>query len=286
MKTFFIPLFLSGIFYVMNAQVTVSYSQIPFNPVMGASATCAANGNSFSLENRVSRSFFLNDFDIQNDFQIHKVSFAVQNILTIPINGFPVTINLYTSEGAYPFGELTLIGTADTILTESESHTVEVDLEALAPAGSEVVMEIHYDGEPVFSTLYIGANPQNDNNPAYIQADGCEVPTPTEVGDLGLGSAKWLMSIEGEDTVMGTVDVINSSKFSVYPNPVTESFSLKIDKPQDVVKVELVDLTGKQVKTFGNQIENLNVSGLAKGVYLLKVQTLSGKFLTQKIIKN
>jgi|GEM_PF-2970983 len=285
MKNLFIPLFLCGTIY-MNAQMTVSYSQIPFSPIMGASASCNANGNEYSLENRVSRSFFLNDFDIQNDFQIHKISFGVQNVLNLPIDGFPATVNLYTSEGAYPFGNLTLIGTADVVINQSDSHTIDVDMEALASAGSELVMEIHYDGSSISSVLFIGANPQNDDNPAYIQAVDCEAPTPMEVGELGLGSAKWLMSIEGEDTVMGTVDVINSTKISIYPNPVAESFGIKMENPQDIIQVELMDLTGKKVKSFGNQFENLNVSGLTKGVYLLKVQTLSGKFLTQKIIKN
>lgn len=232
--------------------------------------------------------FFLNDYDILNDFQIHKVSFSIQNVLNLPPDGFPVSVNIYTSQGAYPTGQLTLIKSQEVVVTQSEMHTIDVNLEALIPAGSEVVMEIAYDGEPLGSSLWLGANGYNgDNAPSYIQADQCGITEPTEVEEIdGIHYSKFLMSIEGQDLFLGNTEVINSSKINIYPNPVQDSFSVKLDKSIKIVQTELHDLTGKRLKTFGNKTTDLNISDLPKGLYLLKVKTLNGKSFNRKLIKN
>lgn len=287
MKNFFIPLIFLGCCSLGNAQITVSHSQIPFDPHFGSSASCNVEGNAYSLENRASRSFFLNDFDIQNDFQIHKVSFAIQNVLFMPTDGFPVTVNIYTSQGAYPTGELTLIATQEVVVTEPDSHTIDLDLEALIPAGSEVVMEIHYDGEPLNATLWVGANGFTDDAPSYIQSDACGIFEPTEIGEIGgIDNSRFIMSLEGEDTVLGNVEVINSSKISIYPNPVNLNFNLKVDDSLKIIQSELFDLTGKKLISFGDKTTDLNISELPKGVYVLKIQTFNGKSFSQKLIKN
>ena len=287
MKNFFTPLIFLGICGFGKAQVTVSHSQIPFNVHFSSSASCNVVGNAYSMENRVSRSFFLNDYDIQNDFQIHKVSFAIQNVLNLPPDGFPVTVNIYTSEGAYPTGELTLKASKEVVVTQSETHTIDVDLEALIPAGSEVVMEVHYNGQQLGSALWVGANGFTDNAPSYVQSDQCEIFEPTEVTDIGgIDNSKYIMSIEGEDIFLGNVEVLKTSQIAVYPNPVKESFSLKVDNSVKIVQSELFDLAGKRIKAFGDKTSDLNISNLLKGMYLLKIQTADGKIFTQKIIKN
>ena len=287
MKNFFTPLIFLGLCGFGEAQITVSHSQVPFNPHFSSSASCNIIGNAYSLENRVSRSFFLNDFDIQNDFKIHKVSFAIQNVLNLPQDGFPVTVNIYTSQGAYPTGELTLKATKEVIVTRSDTHTINIDVETLIPAGSEIVMEIHYDGERYNSALWVGANGFTDDAPSYVQSDGCGLYVPTEVGDVGqIDNSRYIMSIEGEDLVLGTVEVINSSQLTVYPNPVKESFSLKLDPSIKITQTELFDLTGKSIKTFGNRTTDFNISHLLKGAYILKIQTADGKTFNKKIIKN
>lgn len=52
----------------------------------------------------------------------------------------------------------------------------------------------------------------------------------------------------------------------VYPNPVTESIILDIDKE---VTVQIVDMLGKVVFTENSVLKTLNVSSLAKGMYIL-----------------
>lgn len=69
-------------------------------------------------------------------------------------------------------------------------------------------------------------------------------------------------------------------KVSIYPNPIQNE--LHIETGEVVNSVEIFDLLGKQILKSINK--NIDVSGLEKGIYLVKINTDNG-ILTQKIIK-
>lgn len=70
---------------------------------------------------------------------------------------------------------------------------------------------------------------------------------------------------------------------ALYPNPATDVFTLNTA----VAKVEVYSITGQLVKTFGaNASYNMyDVSGLSKGVYLVKLTDNSNRQKTVKLIK-
>lgn len=68
--------------------------------------------------------------------------------------------------------------------------------------------------------------------------------------------------------------------FKVYPNPTKNILNFS----ETLKEINIYDLSGKLIqKGNGNQI---NVSNLSKGTYLLKGITNSGKTINQKFIKN
>jgi hypothetical protein len=78
------------------------------------------------------------------------------------------------------------------------------------------------------------------------------------------------------------IESVNTNQIAIYPNPV--SVDLHIDRPQENIDVvEIIDLSGRSIfrKTDFSD-ESINVSGLNKGVYLLKLvsgnQTITRKF--------
>ena len=83
-----------------------------------------------------------------------------------------------------------------------------------------------------------------------------------------------------EDTTLSSKDIAgNSNKaFVVTPNPATASFSVSTAYSS----LELIDITGKTVKTFSSS-DALTVSGLASGVYILKVVTTEGSVLVDRL---
>ncbi|MBS7333356.1 MAG: T9SS type A sorting domain-containing protein [Weeksellaceae bacterium] len=92
-----------------------------------------------------------------------------------------------------------------------------------------------------------------------------------------------------EFKVTGTVDLAVSdaqkSKVSLFPNPTSDVFELKLGQSYDAAKVNvtIADLTGRKVKTFKSG-SSYNVSDLTAGVYVVTVSDGTNSF-TQKLIK-
>jgi hypothetical protein len=68
----------------------------------------------------------------------------------------------------------------------------------------------------------------------------------------------------------------------VYPNPATDIVNVSSNKK--IENITVIDMTGKKVQSFkaGNQI---NVSSLAKGIYILQVYYGEGAVENTKLIK-
>lgn len=80
---------------------------------------------------------------------------------------------------------------------------------------------------------------------------------------------------------------LSEVKLRIYPNPV--SGSLFIESAEEIKNISIYDLPGKLVYTRqGQGISNssLDVSGFVNGIYFIKAETISGRVLQRKIIKN
>ena len=73
----------------------------------------------------------------------------------------------------------------------------------------------------------------------------------------------------------------NSGKLDVYPVPATNRLSFETD--MDVQQVRLMNLQGQEVMTRSGQVSDLNVSGLATGMYVL--ETKSGDAVLRKRVQ-
>lgn len=77
--------------------------------------------------------------------------------------------------------------------------------------------------------------------------------------------------------------------FSLYPNPANDLFFIK--SPADVFasKIELYDVTGKKIlsqKVEGTHETGISVSNLAKGTYVVTIETTAGnRFNTKLVVK-
>lgn len=82
--------------------------------------------------------------------------------------------------------------------------------------------------------------------------------------------------------LMGTNDIVANDKVVVYPNPVKDFINIK--SSEKIESIGIYNLVGQKLQS--EQLKNnlLDVSYLAKGVYVLKIQTQSA-LKTVKIIK-
>lgn len=81
---------------------------------------------------------------------------------------------------------------------------------------------------------------------------------------------------------LGVSDNAVKSNLKVYPNPATDIVNISANRK--IESVTVMDMTGKKVQSFkaGNQI---NVSSLAKGIYILQVYYGEGAVENTKLIK-
>lgn len=78
-----------------------------------------------------------------------------------------------------------------------------------------------------------------------------------------------------------------SSEWRIYPNPTTDIVSIKNDNDDVIVNYQLFDVTGKLIATSTDKVQSneINMTSLAKGNYILVIQTNNNSTKTFKIIK-
>ncbi len=76
-----------------------------------------------------------------------------------------------------------------------------------------------------------------------------------------------------------SVDTVLSSKFNIYPNPVTNMLTITNSENITIKKLTVYDVNGKTIKEQKGSFEKehtLNVDNLSAGTYLLHIKTESG----------
>lgn len=81
-----------------------------------------------------------------------------------------------------------------------------------------------------------------------------------------------------------SVSDVNDFQFNIYPNPAKDIIRFQSELPLE--RVEIFSLTGSKVLSQSNNVEQVEVGNLAKGIYMLKVSAADGKVATQKLIKD
>lgn len=92
------------------------------------------------------------------------------------------------------------------------------------------------------------------------------------------------------DTLTGISDRPDIGYFNVYPNPATDVVSLSTDRSVDHCELIICDLNGRQKLNINDldlrpgQSLRLNIAGLSKGIYVLKIIT-TDTMISKKLIK-
>jgi hypothetical protein len=96
--------------------------------------------------------------------------------------------------------------------------------------------------------------------------------------------SEWSSAVTGTTTT--GIDSWLANSVSLYPNPAKEYVDIRVDGELNVKMMEVYDVYGKLINTV-NVIENptrLNVSGLANGMYFVRVTTEEG-VVTKTFVK-
>ena len=96
----------------------------------------------------------------------------------------------------------------------------------------------------------------------YVIANTCKLYTKTQGVHIGVG------------------ELNDGHSLTIYPNPTTEQLYIS----GDFTNAQLLDVTGKQIKSYANLTNTINVADLPQGVYFLKLETEHGS-VVKKFIK-
>ena len=165
------------------------------------------------------------------------------------------------------FGDVVLFGAGDN------SQNRELWKSDGTAEGTTLFQDIN----PLTPQYGNGSNPSNffvSDNTLYFSANNGTT-----------GSELWMLhesalSIEKE-TINSIVDV------NIYPNPTSSILNLKVNN-QQIKEVKIYNLMGKEVvkkSSRESKIENINISQLSTGMYLIQIKTDVSTF-TKKIMKN
>jgi len=119
--------------------------------------------------------------------------------------------------------------------------------------------------------VYITGNTNSDSG---ISSAGSHQPNP------GGSIDAFLTKLTPNGTFLNVKDAPSAS-LKIFPNPAADFLSIK--SAEKIKSTEIFDATGRSVAKFGNT-QNLDVSTLEKGVYVIKISTEKG-VNQQKFIK-
>jgi hypothetical protein len=80
-----------------------------------------------------------------------------------------------------------------------------------------------------------------------------------------------------------SINKFSSNKFSIYPNPTNTGFVNINSTNNELIKVRVFDVLGKQVLQSNVANNKLNVSSLNTGIYILKL-TQNNATVTKKLV--
>lgn len=138
---------------------------------------------------------------------------------------------------------------------------------------SNGTVDASFNNNPGFSDYVFGMTQQNDGK---IIAVG-----PFE--SYNNQQAKQIVRLHSDD-VLRTASFSPESANTIFPNPVKDQLQLANNKNLKFLSYEIIDVMGKNIDSGNLFTSQIDVSGFAKGIYLLKLKTSAGES-THKFIK-
>ncbi len=132
------------------------------------------------------------------------------------------------------------------------------------------------DGTNAGTTMVSNINPSGDSNPTDLIMSNNLLFFSANNGSAGVELWKY------QDPALSVTDLELENKIALYPNPTLKWFS--IESNLQFNKISVLDIHGKTIKIFDENVKEYNVEDLTSGLYFINIKTEKGK-ITKKLIK-
>jgi hypothetical protein len=70
----------------------------------------------------------------------------------------------------------------------------------------------------------------------------------------------------------------------IYPNPANDRVYIQTQYGWEIAEIQLLDIAGKLIETFGAGTNKIDLQGMAPGIYMIKIQTNQGQ-MVERLVK-
>lgn len=112
--------------------------------------------------------------------------------------------------------------------------------------------------------------------------DGCEDISAQNPGLNGLIGAGRINAFQTLGNV--SINELSGGKFSIYPNPTREQINFKKSATDNVSRIAILDVSGREVVS-SSWVQSLNVSSLASGIYTVIIEANGNLSQTKMMIQ-
>lgn len=257
-------------------------------PIVSDLEVCEGESVTITPENGEVFKFYTISPDLPGAFAIHTgASLTLSNISENAIYYVTSDDNVFESAGVAV--NITVIEHQNDFTLENESEiSIPLNLSGVSSDATQWTWEITIDGGSPNENITFTSGDANSQNP-QIQFNKTGIYTitlTTQNSDNCTTSTS--KSIEVFRDVTTGLFEDNRRFIKLFPNPVQDKLNIDLGELTGITKLKLFDAQGRLVveKTIfaqNKKLETLNLAGLSKGIYNLKI-TWEGKSITKKVI--
>ncbi|WP_412986582.1 T9SS type A sorting domain-containing protein [Pontimicrobium sp. IMCC45349] len=246
---------------------------------------------------RIARHFAMSDFGITGPIELMTIDLGIFQL----DQDQNITVTVYEADGAFPAGfdssTAPVLGTEDFLMTAvnpgnvnfaAEMRSFDFTSPIVVPnAVSHIVVEYLVPGDDGLGGIvnFLPAAAVGTGQPGYYGTDGCGGPIPlTATVELFGINYEYFISLNALDTTLSNNDFeLVDNELVIYPNPASDIVNIKTSSSSQVVSIEVYDILGK-LQGASSGLNQIDVSSLSEGIYILQVETNFGK-ISKRIVK-
>lgn len=258
---------------------TITLAQTLDNTIQQGTVICSAEQ---ITDNNYIRAFDINTLGY-DQFNVVSVDFGVYSVNNEDDN-YVVDVVIYQTD-TFPEGSLMEVTRVSVPVSNADNGTLKhVPLNALVTDNFLVfavsAQNISIPGN--LNRIIIGSNSSGQTAPSYYQSTSCGYDIPNDIANLfPPPEIHLVMQVTGSPRL--SLPEKQDELISVYPNPTNDIINVKLLNSDSIEKVRIYSVTGKLLCEGKESI--INLSNFSKGLYLLKVETVSGKSTVKRIEK-